>query len=66
MCEREVTVVCVKEVSETECAIGGRQEVANSGALVTLFDSAWLLWILMMIHLKSMVSSSYNHCYVQQ
>ena len=30
------------------------------------FQGCWLLWILMMVHLKSMVSSSYNHCYVQQ
>ena len=45
--------------STIECAIGGLQKVANSRAVVTLFDSAWLLWILMMIHLKSMLNAQF-------
>ena len=43
------------------------QNVPNSRAVVTLFGGEWLLWILMVFHYKSMVSSSYNnYCYVHQ
>ena len=61
-----VTVVCEKEVTVIECAIGGLQKSGKFGCTGDTFQGCWLLWILMMVHLKSMVSSSYNHCYVQQ
>ena len=40
-----------------ESAIG--PHVPNQGAVVTLFDSDWLLLFLMMFHHKGMVRSSY-------
>ena len=61
-----VTVVCEKEVTVIECAIGGLQKSGKFTCTGDTFQGCWLLWILMMVHLKSMVSSSYNHCYVQQ
>ena len=48
------------------CAIGGLQKCPKFACTGDTFQGCWLLWILMMVHLKSMVSSSYNHCYVQQ
>ena len=56
MCEREVTVVCVKEVSEIECSIGGLQKSGKSIRIGDTFQGCWLLLILMMFHYKSMVS----------
>ena len=44
------------EIYLLECAIGVFKYVANSRAVVTLYDSDWLLLILMMFHCKSMVS----------
>ena len=58
MCEKEATIM--------ECAIGVFRNVPNLGAVVTLLEAVGYCWILMMVYLKSMVSSSYNHCYVQQ
>ena len=61
-----VTVVCVRVVTVIECAIGGLPKCAKFGCSGHTFGGCWLLLILMMVHLKSMVSSSCNHCYVQQ
>ena len=49
------------------CYMGVFKNVPNSRAVVvTLFDSDWLLCILMMLHYKRIVSSSYNHCHLHQ
>ena len=72
VCVRVVTVVREKEVTVLQqlncvCYMGVFKNVPNSRAVVvTLFDSDWLLCILMMLHYKSMVSSSYNRCQLHQ
>ena len=53
---REVTVSVIIGCPIIECAKGVCRKVANLYAVVTLFNSGWLLWILMIFHLNSMVS----------
>ena len=48
MCEREVTVVSVKEVPETGCAIGGLPKCPKFIRIGDTFGGCWLLLILMM------------------
>ena len=61
--ERKVTVI---KLARGPLVEGVFKYVANSRAVVTLFDSDRLLLILLVFHYKSMVSSSYNHCFVYQ
>ena len=44
-----VTVVCEKEVTMMECAIGGLQKCAKFGCSGHTFGGCWLLLILMMV-----------------
>ena len=46
-------VICEQPLIVIAFAIG--PHVPNSYAVVTLFDSGWFLWILMISHYKSMV-----------
>ena len=49
-------IASVREVTVIASAIG--PHVPNLGAVVTLFDSDWLLLFLMMFHHKDMARSS--------
>ena len=60
-----VTVLCEKEVTVIECAIGGLQKSGKFIRTGHTFGGCWLLLILMMFQYKSMVSSSYNHCQIK-
>ena len=50
-------IASVREVTVIASAIG--PHVPNPGAVVTLFDSDWLLLFLIMFHHKGMVRSPY-------
>ena len=61
-----VSVVCEKEVTVIECAIGGLQKCAKFGCSGDTFGGCGLLLMLMMFQYKRMVILSYNHCHVYQ
>ena len=55
MSEREVTVVCVKGVSVTGCAVGGLPKCPKFGCSGDTFQGCWLLLILVRVSTQKYV-----------